>query len=59
MFEITAEDVKAALDRAEDKARRFYSGDNDMLAVLYDEELEHLVAGKQIMRLSKKKVEAI
>lgn len=59
MLEITVEDVKAALDRAEDKARRFYNGDSDMLAVLYDEELEHLAIGTQIMRLSKKKVEAI
>ena len=26
MFEITSEDVKAALDRAKDKAQRFYGG---------------------------------
>lgn len=55
MFEITAEDVKAAIDRAEDKAQRFYGGDAEMLAVLYDEELDHLVTGLQIMRKNKLK----
>lgn len=51
MFEITAEDVKAALDRAEDKAQRFYGGDADMLAVLYAEELEHLSTGRLPVRI--------
>ena len=59
MFEITAEDVKAALDRAEDKARRFYGGDADMLAVLYAEELEHLSLGNQITNSWMVKMEAI
>lgn len=59
MFEITAEDVKAALDRAEDKAQRFYGGDNDMLAVLYAEELEHLSIGIQITNSCMAKTEAI
>lgn len=59
MFEITAEDVKAALDRAEDKAQRFYGGNADMLAVLYAEELEHLSLGIQITKSCMVKMEAI
>ena len=59
MFEITAEDVKAALDRAEDKAQRFYGCDADMLAVLYAEELEHLSIGIQITNSCMVKMEAI
>lgn len=55
MYEITSEDVKAALDRAEDKAQRFYGGDPEMLEVLYDEELDHLVTGLQIMCKTKLK----
>lgn len=59
MFEITAEDVKAALDRAEDKAQRFYGDDSEMLAVLYAEELEHLSIGIQITNSCMVKMEAI
>lgn len=55
MFEITAEDVKAALDRAEDKAQRFYGGDDEMLAILYQEELEGLFFSNYLMTKGRSK----
>ena len=52
---MSEDELRMAFERAEAKQQRFYPGDDEMLAILYQEELEGLLFSNYLMMKGRSK----
>ena len=52
---VSEDEMRMAFERAEAKQQRFYPGDDEMLAVLYQEELDGLLFCNYLMTKGRSK----
>lgn len=52
---MSEDELRMAFERAEAKQQRFYPGDDEMLAILYQEELDGLIFSNYLMTKGRSK----
>ena len=52
---VSEDELRMAFERAERKQQRFYPGDDEMLAILYQEELDGLIFSNYLMTKGRSK----
>ena len=52
---VSEDELRMAFERAERKQQRFYPGDDEMLAILYQEELDELLFCNYLMTKGRSK----